>query len=89
MMVCISLDRSTAYGGVMVNNQMNHTQFLLQSLKSDEKYVNGYLEICKMRGVLPSCTDFIWYLQLDWEERFNFERKPITDYLRKKFKESR
>ena len=73
----------------MVNNQMNHTQFLLQSLKSDEKYVNGYLEICKMRGVLPSCTDFIWYLQLDWEERFNFERKPITDYLRKKFKEIR
>lgn len=73
----------------MVNNQMNHTQFLLQSLKSDEIYVNGYLEICKSRGVLPSCTDFIWYLQLDWEGRFNFERKPITDYLRKKFKEGR
>lgn len=62
------------------------TKKVIRWLDDNPSYVNRYLDSCKLRGVLPSCSDFFSVTSLDWHRVYNLRYSLITGYLREKYR---
>lgn len=64
-----------------MNYLMRDDELVISFLNNNSYYVRQYIEVCRRRGILPTCTDFLSYWQWDWSI-YQFRRKLVTDYLR-------
>lgn len=67
-------------------SDLEATKKVISWLENNDSYVNSYLSSCRLRGVLPSCSDFFSVTSLDWNRVYTLKYSLITGYLREKYR---